>query len=274
MACIETDLGVMFPSKEGFQLVDANGAPRNVTADLFKPEDWDDYELETMHAAWYNKAYYGFYKSATYQGNLIIDFLNSSITTGSEYHYATNVSVAGGIFRTIFESNVDSPDALNIAKWDSDETSYNNYTFKTKRYILETPSNFKVAQIIMDLDWYAAVQAAAGGDLESLNATTWASNPATNWGDMMEGPMNDSTINVQDANGDLLYNITSLGLQSYVDFKVYVDGDLKWTKEVSDNTMFKLPRGFKDKKWEFEVIGMIPIKRLTIATSTEEITGG
>jgi hypothetical protein len=91
---------------------------------------------------------------------------------------------------------------------------------------------------------------------------------------MIEGPLNDSTINVQDTNGDLLYNLASLGLQSYVDFRVYVDGDLKWTKEVSNNTMFKLPRGFKDKKWEFEVIGMIPIKRITIATSTEEITGG
>jgi hypothetical protein len=38
--------------------------------------------------------------------------------------------------------------------------------------------------------------------------------------------------------------------------------------------MFKLPRGFKDKKWEFEMVGMIPVKRLTIATSTEEIARG
>jgi hypothetical protein len=35
--------------------------------------------------------------------------------------------------------------------------------------------------------------------------------------------------------------------------------------------MFKLPGGFKHKKWEFGLEGMIPIKRLTVATSTEEI---
>jgi hypothetical protein len=270
-AVAETDLGVMFPALEGFQLVDATGEPRNVTADTFKPEDWEDYELETMHGTFYNKAYYGWYKSDTYEGSIIIDFLNKSITTGQDYHYAGNVSIANGIFRTIYPSNPADTSILNIAKWDKDETSYRNFTFRTKRYVMEYPVNFKVAQIIMDLDWYADVLTAAGGDLETLNATTWAT---TDWGYALGGPMNDFMANDQDMNGDDLFNIASLGLQAYIEFKVYVNGILKWTKQVTSNDMFKLPRGFKDKKWEFEMVGMIPVKRLTIATSTEEIARG
>jgi len=270
-AVVETDLGVMFPAKAGFWLVAADSAPKNVTAEMFKPEDWEDYELEAMHGAWYNQAYYGFYKTADYQGNIVIDFLNGSITGGGDYHYATNVSYEDGTFRTIFESNLTTPSVLNICKWDNDPTSYRNYTFKTARYVLEKPANFKVAQLILDTDWYADVLTAAGGDLETLNSTTWASNPATNWGDMMEGPINDACANCQDVNGDLLFNTTNLGLQDYVEFKVYVDGDLKWSRQVDNSKMFKLPRGFKHKKWEFEVVGMVPCKRITIATSTEEI---
>jgi hypothetical protein len=68
-----------------------------------------------------------------------------------------------------------------------------------------------------------------------------------------------------------LYTLRSLGVQNYVDFKVYVDGVWMFTKKVTNSTMFKLPRGFKNKKWEFELEGMIPVKRFTVATSTEEI---
>jgi hypothetical protein len=52
---------------------------------------------------------------------------------------------------------------------------------------------------------------------------------------------------------------------------VFVNGNLLFTKQVMDSDMFKLPRGFKHKKWEFGLEGMIPIKRMTVATSTEEI---
>lgn len=268
---VETDLGVMFPSKEGFQMVNAESAPSNITADTFDPDDWDDYELETLHGVWYNKAYYGFYKSTSFEGNIKIDFINGSITTGGDYHYAAYVSIDDGIFRTIVDSSIINPSSLYISQWDADPTRFRNYQYKSKRYVTQKAVNFAVAQVIIDLEWYEELLVEAGGDLEALNATTWTT---TSWGYQMGGPINDWEPNEQDINGDDLYSLASLGIQSYVDFKVYVAGVLKFTKQVSTCDAFKLPRGFKNKQWEWEVVGMIPVKRVSMASSMEELKHG
>ena len=276
-ALVETDSGVMFPSLEGFQLVTAGGV-QNVTQDLFDPDDWADYELDTMHGTYYNKSYYGFYKSADYEGAIRIDFINGSIQTGQKYHYAGYVAIADGIFRTITNSNIDAPTVLYIARWDYDNSSYRNYKFKSKRYIYRHPLNMKVAQVILDSEFYDDVLEIIGDNdtLEDLNETVWllesAGGGTTDWGaGDLGGTLNGASIHSYTINGDALYSLVSLGVQNYVEFRLYADGVLKFTKYVMNSNMFKLPRGYRDKKWEFEVEGMIPIKRVIIATTTEEI---
>jgi hypothetical protein len=263
-AIVESDDGVIFPSKEGFQLVGASSI-QNVTRDLFRPEDWGEYELQTMHSAFYNKAYYGFYKSSDFEGYLVIDFLNSSITTGVDYHQATHITLSGGIFKTIFNSDISSPETFFISSWDADPSEYKNFSYKSPRIILEKPHNFKVAQVILDVDFYNNLLEflVENDTLEDLNETAWALP--------LEGEINGAPLNCQDVNGDTLFSLRDLGVQNYVDFKLYVNSVLKFTKQVRTSDMFKLPRGFKHKKWEIVVEGMIPVKRITMATSTEEI---
>jgi hypothetical protein len=139
--------------------------------------------------------------------------------------------------------------------------------FKSPRYILEKPANFKVAQVVLDTEAYQEVLRIIGdvGVLSDLNAINWAADTR------LRAPFNDFMLNEQDINGDNLYSLQSLGVQGYINFKIYVDGEIKFVKQVSNSNMFKLPRGFKNKKWEWSVDGMIPVKRVTLATSTEEI---
>jgi hypothetical protein len=263
-ATVETHDGVMFPSLEGFQMVSSAGAT-NVTQDIFKPEDWLNYELETMHGSFYNKAYYGFYKTADYEGHIIIDFLNGAITTGFGYHQASHVALLDGKFRTVYNSDVSDPSEFYISQWDADPTEYRPYTFKSKKVILEKPVNFKVAQIILDSDFIGLITEYIEdqGKLAALNATAWAGD--------LRSTMNGSMLNEQDVNGDTLFSLRQLGIWSYVDFTVFVDGVPRFVKQVTNSNMFKLPRGFRDKKWEVQVEGMIPVKRIIMATSTEEI---
>jgi hypothetical protein len=265
-ALVETDEGVMFPSLEGFQHVTSGGVA-NITAQMFDPEDWVNLEVETMHGTWYNKAYYGFYKSSDYQGYILIDTLNGAITTGVAYHWAGHVSLQSGKFKTIYSSDIADPTTLFISSWDSDATAYDKYTYKSPLYVLEKPANFKVAQVILDEDFVTDLIAALeeSSVLEDLNQTAW------DLGDRLRAPFNDFMFNEQSINGDTLFSLSSLGIQEYINFKVFVGGELKFTKQVDNCTMFKLPRGFRHKKWEWSVDGMIPIKRVTIATSTEEI---
>lgn len=263
---VETTEGVMFPSAEGFQIVSAAGI-RNITAEFFKPEDWDDFELETIHGTWFNKAYYGFYKTAGNEGNIRIDILNNSITTGVDYHQAGHVALVDGKFRTIFNSDITDPETFFISQWDNNPQQYRNYLYRSPRFILQKPQNFKVAQVILDTDFIAEllVLIEESGDLQAANQAAWDA------GDALQSPWNGAAFNVQDMNGDTLLSLTSLGVQQFVEFRLYVDSVLKFTKQVFDSNLFKLPRGFKNKKWEVEVTGMIPLKRIIMATSTEEI---
>jgi hypothetical protein len=284
-ALIETDTGVMFPSKEGFQLVDASGV-NNVTQDLFDPEDWDNFELDEIHGTYYNKSYYGFYTSASYTGGIRIDFINGAITTFNKYHHTGYVSLQDGVFRTIVNSEIDDP-TLYIARWDTNDGAYTNYEYKSPRLIAEKPVNFKVAQVILDSDFYNDVLSTLSDEsvLEDLNQDEWDKLAAgNNWGaGDLEGPFNSMTIlggtdhnglelnGIHEINGDTLYSLGTVGVQNYVEFRLYADSVLKFTKQITTSTMFKLPRGFRDKKWHFELSGMIPVKRVSIATSTEEI---
>jgi hypothetical protein len=263
-AVVESHDGVLFPSKEGFQHVTQGGVV-NVTTDMFKPEDWVDYELDTMHGTWYNKAYYGFYKSADHEGYIVLDMLNGTITTGVDYHYAGYVTISDGTFHTVYPSNISEPTVLNISTWDADTTEYRMFNYKSPQYIQTKPVNFKVAQVILDTEFYNSVleTISDNGTLEDLNADAWELP--------LRGAFNANMLNEQDINGDTLYSLRNLGVQSYINFKIYVGGTLKWVKQVSDSQMFKLPSGFKHKKWEWSVDGMIPVKRVILATSTEEI---
>jgi hypothetical protein len=265
-ALVETDDGVMFPSLEGFQLVSSKGVD-NVTRETFKPEDWVDYYLDQMHSTWYNKGYYGFYKSGNdFQGYIKIDFLNDSITTGVSYHWAGHVALLDGTFRTINASDFTDPTQLYISRWDADPIEYRPYSYRTPLFISTKPVNFKVAQVILNQDFIneVAEQISESTRLQVANAAAWA---AGDFRSMMNGFM----LNEQDVNGDTLYSLRDLGVWNYVDFKVIVDGTVKFVKQVTNNEMFKLPKGFKNKKWTFELEGMIPVKRVTVATSTEEI---
>jgi hypothetical protein len=146
-------------------------------------------------------------------------------------------------------------------------TGYKNYLFRSKQFILEKPQNFKVAQVILDTQFYDDLLELLSGEqvLQDLNTDAWAEN------DMLGATFNGASFNKYAITGDTLADLNTLGIQGFVNFKLYIDGALRWTKQVKDSTMFKLPRGFRDKKWEWSVQGMIPIKRIILATSTEEI---
>lgn len=55
--------------------------------------------------------------------------------------------------------------------------------------------------------------------------------------------------------------------------KVYADGQLKATKTVPDNNLFRLPSGFRATDWQIELIGASKITQAMITTSTAEAKG-
>lgn len=55
-----------------------------------------------------------------------------------------------------------------------------------------------------------------------------------------------------------------------VTMKVYADGQLKLTKSVTNNNLFRLPSGFRAQDWEIELSGAAKITQAMITTATAE----
>ena len=55
-------------------------------------------------------------------------------------------------------------------------------------------------------------------------------------------------------------------------FKLYVDGTLKFTKQLYTNKVFKLAGGYRGQKWIVSLTGNVEkVQRVDVATSVEEI---
>lgn len=55
-----------------------------------------------------------------------------------------------------------------------------------------------------------------------------------------------------------------------ITFKVYADGQLRVTKTVNDNNLFRLPSGFRAMDWEIELSGTAKVTQAMLTTSTSE----
>lgn len=56
--------------------------------------------------------------------------------------------------------------------------------------------------------------------------------------------------------------------------KVYADGVLRHTKTVTSGMAFRLPSGFRARKWEIELVGIDPVTKAVIGESMEEVAHG
>jgi len=71
--------------------------------------------------------------------------------------------------------------------------------------------------------------------------------------------------------GDKLFDLNQVTASPYINLKIYVDGVLTYEKNISSTKAFKLPKGFKGKRWEIELSGSIPVRRFDTATTIKEL---
>jgi len=81
------------------------------------------------------------------------------------------------------------------------------------------------------------------------------------------GSVGFRSLGIYSVGSNALKKLTSIKINQYVVFKLYVDGSLRATKTISDDKIFRLPGGYRGKKVEIEVSGYVPIRKIEIGTS-------
>lgn len=258
------DLGysVVYPSHDGLVQITNSGA-RVASTNLFSRDDWLRLNPGGMTASHYNGRYFTTFSyidptGAPYVGLLIIDFTGEQPFLIRSNLYATAMYYdlpTGSLFLLIDDV---------LYEWDALSQPSDLLAWKSKLFVLPTPTNFGAILIEADSNLTAAQDAA----IEAEIAAIIASNALLFAGDSLGGELNGAAMNEYPINGDMLQPVPSVARTVMVN--VYADQVLVGTV-TKVNQMARLKSGFKARRWEVEVASDMALTQITLAGTGAEL---
>jgi hypothetical protein len=259
-------VGVFYVSRQGI-IFSGPGGFSNITEKLLKESDLAEFTPATLAAYWFDGKYFAF--DSVSKTGFFIDMTTGRFVKLSIYAHAAHVT-SGGYFYFVVDDieNVDenNPPAnmpLCVSKWEGDTSNYLTYTWQSKEFLLPVSVNFSVASVILDQAVIGEIQDSL--DIETLNAATFAAGLT---GSVGLYPVAGG----HEIAGDEMIALGNLSLSETVSFKLYVDGTLFQYKNLSsfENT-FRTSAEKTYKRFYFELQGIVPVKRVVLATSVDEL---
>lgn len=261
--------GVVFPCADGLMYI-GTGRSLIVTREIMTRDEWQELNPDTLHAVYYNDRYYGFYENGLVNGVMTgagfifdIEELNARYTTLDYFVHATYADPLTGLLY-FCEDNAGSNE---IHQWEGGAIR-DDYNWKSKTFSLPEPVNLGAARIIGDYnlaltDEQLAIYNADRALIIAENAAILGQS---------RGEMNGYAINTFELNGsDIVLAPAVYTSPEGVTFTLYVDNEVKMSKQVMNNRPFRLPKGYKGTEIEFRLTGQVYISRADLAPSIEDL---
>ena len=269
---VSTEFGVLYPSSAGLVLANGGGAEL-ITLALIDPDDWEAFAPTTIHAEFYNGAYIAFYSTGIVDGitqgrGFIIEGIGRGdlhLTELDFYRY--------GIFLdpdtdTLYLVNYDGT-TNSIEEWEGSITR-KTYRWKSKVFA-HRPTCQQAAKVVAR--YSETLDAADVAAYQALHDAQVAANAAIIAAGLGRGAVNGSAVNVYAVNGNDMVEPVEVPTAepSSIEFKLYADGVLRYTKVVADSKPFRLPGGYTGKETEVELSGVAPVLEIVLAENISEL---
>jgi hypothetical protein len=266
----ESPLGVMYAARAGLMVATSDGLV-NATADLLSESDWAEYVPASIQGAFHQGKYIGFYNA---QAGFQIDFNKKTFSQVGFYASAVWAAEDDGILYIVKEDAVDlnnPPETIPLAvmQWAGDGVETLYYNWKSGFILTPAAVNFGAARVTIDEEYLDAIEL-----LISENATVEGLNAAIFAASGVNGGLGGAGINVYGLNGDALQSLSDMMVGTSLTFKLYCDGVLKFTKIITGTTPFRLPGGFRGKRFEVSLDGYVPVRMVEVASGMEELYAG
>jgi hypothetical protein len=263
----KTPGGVMYMSRHGLVLANSDGLAV-VTKELLSERDWVAYTTTAALGVYHDGKYIGF---ANNTRGFVIDFELKTFYELSFYASAVWAAEDDGALYLVKEDDVDpsAPPAtvpLAVMRWAGDDIETLYYSWRSGE--LRTPAevNFGAARVTIDEIYFADV-----ADLVEENATVEDYNADIFTAATVDGGLGGAGLAVFGLAGDRLRSLNSLSIGSSVTFKWYASGVLKHSRIVTNSRPFRLPPGFRSKRFEIGLEGYVPVKMVEVASGMEEL---
>lgn len=262
---VNTRNGVIFASQNGLVLINST-SPTFITEKLLTQDEWLPLHPESLKGAFLNNTYYGFFTNPTDTAAGFIFDLDS-------YTYSTvyNSIVSSGMVYTTQHAKVVYNDIeqsqLYVCYPLENGTQYSLCSFASD------------SRINKSFRWRSKVNVSPQG-LFNLSAARVMMTPQSSQKEnehIWEGKLTGSSLAARVMDGEPINGwckMHELKLADATVFNYYVDGELKYSREVKDSKPFRLPSGFRGETIEVEVKSNAYIHSITLASSMGELVEG
>lgn len=262
---VSTRNGVIFASTSGLVLINS-ASPTFITEKIITQDEWLPLHPESLQAAFLNNTYYGFFTNPTEKAAGFLFDLDS-------YTYSTvyNSIVSSGMVYTSQPTKLVYNDVeqsqLYVCYPSEDKTRYSLNSFGTD------------SRINKSFRWRSKVNVSPQGlftlSCAQVNFTKLSSlkpEPPVWEGRLAGSALGMVYVNKQPVNGWCKTN--TIELYGMTVFNYYVDGKLRFTKNVVDSKPFRLPSGFRGETVEFELKSNSHVHSVILASSMGELVEG
>lgn len=262
---VNTRNGVIFASQNGLVLINST-SPTFITEKLLTQDEWLPLHPESLKGAFLNNTYYGFFTNPTDTAAGFIFDLDS-------YTYSTvyNSIVSSGLVFTTQPAKV----------------VYNDIE-QTQLYVcypLENGTQYSLCSFASDsrinksFRWRSKVNVSPQGlfNLSAARVMMTSHSSQKENEHIWEGKLTGSSLAARVMDGEPINGwckTNELELADATVFNYYVDGELKYSREVKDSKPFRLPSGFRGETIEVEVKSNAYIHSITLASSMGELVEG
>lgn len=240
---------VVYPSYAGFIRVDRLGVA-NLTQNIADIRDMKQFNLTNVKAAGLGYYYYVLYTTNNNQRKLLM--FNMQDPDMGFGMCDSNITCMFADFEAaiLYAAHTETSGEQRIGGFD---TSAASLVFSWKSKIFSTSEdtiNLSAARVRFD--------AASLGKGQASFTNSEINNAIAH-----------RPINVYPING--LRSTASD--KDYINFNLYVDGNLVFTRKLYDTKPFRLPAGFIGNDYEIELTGAVPVYNVDVATSMRELAG-
>lgn len=268
LSIVSLSYGVLYASQNGLSLLNEKGVVP-ATQDIITKDEWvNNYSPDTLKAAQYEDQWLGFYTEdkgisinpGDIQETFIefdsfnrVDMIQTDERTGEVY-----VLRSGAVYL-----------------WDDSMRERVAYQWKSKEFYFKKPCNLgaavidmcSIADVIKDIENVAI--AAREWNTERIKTRLHPIGSAamgSSYTEPLDPPFDLLPQNKLAIGGSPLIDLAQLlKRNSDVTFTVWADDRIVYSQQVSDKRMIKLPSGFKNDIWTFEVRGRRKVYSITVA---------
>lgn len=262
---VSTRNGVIFASTNGLVLINS-ASPTFITEKIITQDEWLPLHPESLQAAFLNNTYYGFFTNPTEKAAGFLFDLDS-------YTYSTvyNSIVSSGMVYTSQPTKIVYNDVeqsqLYVCYPLENKTQYSLNSFGTD------------SRINKSFRWRSKVNVSPQGlftlSCAQVNFTKLSSlkpEPPVWEGRLAGSALGMVYVNKQPVNGWCKTN--TIELYDKTVFNYYVDGKLRFTKNIVDSKPFRLPSGFRGETVEIELKSNSHVHSVILASSMGELVEG